>query len=117
MIITKKPTNIPSWMRETFTSRIKQNIALCAVEDCMHHRIVPSPGSGTCAEVSRRMIEPKPAIMRRGRQLSRVTCHEAHKRDTGPGAGHAACRLLFSAARFSAIFWSGSGTLNYRYCD
>ena len=56
----------------------------------MHHRIVPSLGSGTCAEVSRvsrRMTEPKPAIMRRGRQLSRVTCHEAHKRDTGPGAG------------------------------
>ena len=56
----------------------------------MHHRIVLVLGSGTCAEVSRvsrRMTEPKPAIMRRGRQLSRVTCHEPHKRDTGPGAG------------------------------
>ena len=71
MIISKKPTNIPSWMRETLTSRILQ--AEYAVEDCMHHRIVPSPSSGTCAEVSRRMMEPKPAIMRR--EEAAVTCH------------------------------------------
>ena len=70
----------------------------------MHHRIVASLGS-TCAEVSRRMMEPKPAIMRRGRQLSRVTCHEPHKRDTGPGAG----QIVVVPLPFSSPQYSGPG--------